>query len=196
MSALADKDSSVLPEALAVAKTIQDERYRASALNTLADKLPLELLPEALAVARTIQDEQYRASALCALADKLPQILSEALVAARAIHNQEYRTNALSALADKLPPELLPEALVAAGTIHYQRYRSIALSALASGLSQMPNVELFPLWQDTLHELSLRTRPNLLGDIEALILVIFALSGEAATVEIARAIVDVARWWK
>ncbi|MBN3952082.1 MAG: hypothetical protein HWQ38_38670 [Nostoc sp. NMS7] len=75
----------------------------------------------------------------------------------------------------------------------------LAAAEIADGTTWtvlLRNVELFPLWQDTLHELSLRTRPNLLGDIEALILVIFALSGEAATAEIARAIVDVARWWK
>ncbi|MHC5743783.1 MAG: hypothetical protein ACYTXT_18035, partial [Nostoc sp.] len=75
-------------------------------------------------------------------------------------------------------------------------YRAEALSALADSLSQMPSAELFSLWQDTLHELSLRTRPNLLRDIKALFPVIFVLSGEAATAELARAIVDVGRWWR
>ncbi|MBD2519763.1 hypothetical protein H6G93_33375, partial [Nostoc sp. FACHB-973] len=102
---------------------------------------------------------------------------------------------ALSALADKLP-EVLPEALAAARAIQSESSRADALSALADSLSQMPTAELFSLWQDTLHELSLRTRSNLLQDIKALFPVIFALGGEAATVEIARAIVDVGRWWK
>ncbi|MEH1772163.1 MAG: hypothetical protein V7L24_04385 [Nostoc sp.] len=102
----------------------------------------------------------------------------------------------MSALAKKLPPELLPEALAAARAIQDKDYRANVLSALASGLSQMPTAELFSLWQDTLHELSLRTRSNLLRDIKALFPVIFALSGEAATAEIACAIFDVARWWK
>ncbi|MGF1977677.1 MAG: hypothetical protein RMY30_019130, partial [Nostoc sp. CmiSLP01] len=130
-----------------------------------------------------------------------PELLPEALAAARAIQDEDFRAKALSALAKKLPPELLPEALAAARAIQSERYHAEALSAealsaLANSLSQMPSTELFPLWQDTLHELSLRTRPNLLQDIKALFPVIFALGGEAATLEIARAIVDVGRWWK
>ncbi|ALF56324.1 hypothetical protein ACX27_09550 [Nostoc piscinale CENA21] len=60
----------------------------------------------------------------------------------------------------------------------------------------MPYAELLPLWQETIHYLSLHTRPNLLSDIKALFPVIFALGGEAATAEVARAIMDVARWWR
>ncbi|MEH1832686.1 MAG: NB-ARC domain-containing protein [Nostoc sp.] len=185
-----------LQKALAAARAIQDENFRANALSALAEKLPPELLPEALAAARAIQDENFRANALSALAEKLPEVLPEALAAARAIQDENYRANALSALAEKLPPELLPEALAAARAIQFEYFRAEALSALANSLSQMPFTELFSLWQDTLHQLSLRTRPNLLQDIKALFPVIFALNGEAATVEIARAIVDVGRWWK
>ncbi|MEH2054945.1 MAG: hypothetical protein V7K97_01940 [Nostoc sp.] len=119
----------------------------------------------------------------------------EALAAARAIQDEDYRAIALSALAQNLP-ELLPEALAAARAIQFEGFRAEALSALADSLSQMPSRELFPLWQDTLHELSLRTRHNLLQDIKALFPVIFALGGQVATVEIARAIVDVGRWWR
>ena len=90
----------------------------------------------------------------------------------------------------------MPEALAAARAIQSEDYRAKALSALANSLSQMPAAELFSFWQDTLYKLSLRTRPNLLQDIKALFPVIFALGGKAATVEIARAIVDVGRWWK
>ncbi|MEH1897274.1 MAG: NB-ARC domain-containing protein [Nostoc sp.] len=194
LSALADKLPDILPEALAAARAIQDGHSRAYALSALADKLP-ELLPEALAAARAIQDGHSRAYALSALADKLPDILPEALAAARAIQHEDSRANALSALADKLP-ELLPEALAAARAIQDGHSRAYALSALTKSLSQMPAAELFFLWQDTLHELSLCTRPNLLRDIEALFPVIFALDGEAATVEIARGIQDVGRWWK
>ncbi|MBN3881756.1 MAG: hypothetical protein HWQ44_01880 [Nostoc sp. JL34] len=195
-SALAEKlPPELLPEALAAARGIQDEDSRADALSALAEKLP-DILPEALAAARAIQNEFFRANTLSALAEKLPDILPEALAAARAIQYEYSRANALSALAKKLPPELLPEALAAARAIQDKDYRANVLSALASGLSQMPTAELFSLWQDTLHELSLRTRSNLLRDIKALFPVIFALSGEAATAEIACAIFDVARWWK
>ncbi|MHC5598161.1 MAG: NB-ARC domain-containing protein [Nostoc sp.] len=196
LSALAEKLPDILPEALAAARAIQNEEYRAKALSALADKLPPELLPEALAAARAIQDESDRAKALSALAEKLPpELLPEALAAARAIQDEYSRANALSALAEKLP-DILPEALAAARAIQHENSRAKALSALAFGLSQMPSVELFPLWQYTLHQLSLRTRPNLLQDIKALFPIIFALAGEAATAEVARAIGDVARWWR
>jgi hypothetical protein len=46
-----------LSKALAAAKLIQDESYRAWALAALADKLPRDLLPEALAAAKTDSDE-------------------------------------------------------------------------------------------------------------------------------------------
>ncbi|OUL23253.1 hypothetical protein BV378_21420, partial [Nostoc sp. RF31YmG] len=98
------------------------------------------------------------------------------------------------ALAEKLL-ELLPEAL-AADAFEDKLDRADALSALASGLSKMPNAKLFLLWQDTVDELSVRTRSDLLSDIKALFPVIFALGGEAATAELAHAIVDVGRWWR
>ncbi|MEA5624805.1 hypothetical protein, partial [Nostoc sp. UHCC 0251] len=89
-----------------------------------------------------------------------------------------------------------PEALAAARAIQDESNRAKALSALADSLSQIQAAKLFSLWKDTLHELSLRTRSNLLRDIKALFPVIFALGDKQATAEIARAIVDVARWWK
>ncbi|MFN6540367.1 MAG: hypothetical protein RM021_029010, partial [Nostoc sp. EkiNYC01] len=164
-------------------------------LRALADKLP-DVLPQALEAAQAIQDEYSRAEALRALADKLPDVLPKALEAVQAIQDEYYRAEALRALADKLPDVLLPQALEAAQAIQSESSRAQVLSALAFGLSQMPPSQLFPVWQHTLHQLSLRTRPNLLREIKALFPVIFALGGEAATAEIARAIVDVGRWWK
>jgi hypothetical protein len=199
LSAIAEKlPSERLPEALAVAREIQyHEDNRAKALSAIAEKLPSERLPEALAVVREIQHEYYRANALSAIAEKLPsERLPEVLAVAREIQDEDDRAKALSAIAEKLPSERLPEALAVAREIQHEYYRANALSALASGLSQMPSTELFPLWRDTLHKLSLRTRPNLLRDIKILFPVIFALGGEAATAEIAHAIVDVARWWR
>nr|WP_322713067.1 NB-ARC domain-containing protein [Nostoc sp. ChiSLP03a]MDZ8214187.1 NB-ARC domain-containing protein [Nostoc sp. ChiSLP03a] len=186
-----------LQKALSTVRGIESERYRVSALSALAANLPLELLPEALATAKAIQDEQYRAYALSALAENLPsELLPEVLTTAKAIQHERYRAYAPSALAENLSPELLPQALAAATAIQNQRYRANVLSALAHSLSQMPNAKLFSLWQDTLHERSFHTRSNLLPDIEALFPVIFALGGEAAMAQVARAIVDVARWWK
>ncbi|MEH2257051.1 hypothetical protein, partial [Nostoc sp.] len=125
-----------------------------------------------------------------------PELFSEALAVARAIQDESSRANALTALAKNLPPELFLEALAAAKTIQNESSRANTLSTLADSSSQTPAAELFLLWQDSLHELSLRTRPNLLQDIKVWVPVIFALGGEAAILEIARAIVDVGRWWK
>ncbi|MDZ8070872.1 MAG: NB-ARC domain-containing protein, partial [Nostoc sp. DedQUE08] len=120
-------------KALAAARAIQDEDYRANALSALAKKLPPELLPEALTAARAIQDERYRANALRALSDKLPDILPEALAAARAIQDEYSRAYTLSPLSDKLP-DVLPEALAAARAIQDERYRANALRALSDKL--------------------------------------------------------------
>ncbi|MEI2581278.1 NB-ARC domain-containing protein [Scytonema sp. PRP1] len=195
LAALADKLPQVLPEALAAAKLIQDEYNRARALAALADKLPSDLLPEALAAAKLIEDEYNRATALAALADKLPEVLPEALAAAKLIQHEDSRARALAALADKLPSDLLPEALAAAKLIQHKYYRTDALAALALPLSKIPTTLLFPAWGQTLHELSLRTRQNLLKDIETLVPVIFTLGGQEAIAEVSCAISNVARWW-
>ncbi|WP_084226980.1 NB-ARC domain-containing protein [Nostoc sp. KVJ20] len=197
LSGLANKlPAELLPQALEVAQAIQDEEYRAQALSALADKLPAELLPQAIKATRAIQSERYRTQALSALADKLPaELLPQVLEVARAIQDERYRVQALSVLANKLP-DVLPQALEVARTIQDEEDRAQALSALAPSLSQMPLPQLFPLWEDTLHQLSLRTRPNLLSDIKALFPIIFAFDSEAATAELVRAIINVGRWWR
>nr|WP_242056970.1 NB-ARC domain-containing protein [Planktothrix sp. FACHB-1355] len=217
---------SLLPEALKAAQAIEDERYRAYALIAIAPKLPETLLPEALKASQGIESEYLRAEALSAIADKLPEVLPEALKAALAIEHEYYRAEALRAIADKLPemlpealkaaqaiesecnrvrvliaiapklPEMLPEALKAAQAIEEEYNRAEALRALAPHLSQMPEVKLFSLWKDTLHSLSLRTRPNLLRDLAELEPVIFALGGEAVLEDLFHAIQDVAKWWR
>ena len=183
-----------LLKALAAAREIQSEKDRAKALSSLADKLP-ELLPEALAAARKIQDEPDRFYALRSLNDKLPpKLLPEALAAAREIQSEKDRAKALSSLAAKLP-ELLPEALAAAREIQDEEDRAYALSSLADKLLQVQKTRLFSLWRDTLHILSVHTRPDLLSDIKALTPVIFTLGGQQALKDTASAIQDVSRWW-
>ncbi|MBD2479777.1 NB-ARC domain-containing protein [Anabaena sp. FACHB-83] len=196
LSSLADKLlPELLPEALAAARNIQNEYSRAQTLSNLADKLPPELLPEALAAAREIQDESSRAKALNGLANKLPlELLPEALAAAREIQSEYSRIEALSSLADKLP-ELLPEALALAIRLQSREGRTNALSSLTVKLSQLPKNQLFSLWRDNLHILSLRTRQDLLSEMGILTPVIFALGGEQAVKDTASAIQDVSRWW-
>ncbi|NEP77264.1 MAG: hypothetical protein F6K39_03205 [Okeania sp. SIO3B3] len=195
---LADKFPELLPEALAAARQIQSKHSRAEVIITLADKLTPELLTEALAAARQIQHKPNQARILSALADKFPELLPEALAAARQILNNRYRYHAqvIITLADKLTLELLPEALTAAQQIQDEYDRANVLNALADKLTQMPKTQLYPLWQDTLHTLSLRTRPDLLSDITALTPVIFYLGGEEAIKNTAITIQDVSRWWR
>ncbi len=153
------------------------------------------LLPEALAAAREIQSERRRAKALSSLVDELPpDLLPEVLAAAREIQSEEDRAKALSSLADKLP-ELLPEVLAAAREIESARRRAEALTSLAGKLLQLQKTPLFSLWRETLHILSVHTRPNLLTDINALTPVIFALGDKQAMKDTANAIQDVSRWW-
>ncbi|WP_054493079.1 P-loop NTPase fold protein [Ardenticatena maritima] len=125
--------------ALATARSIEVERYRAHALALLAPHLPKKerahVLAEALATARSIEDERYRARALGALAPHLPQdLLIEIIDVARSIEDERYRTIALLGLVRYLPAELLPEALDAARSIEDERYRTIALLGLADHL--------------------------------------------------------------
>jgi hypothetical protein len=67
LTGLAPYLPEILPEALATAREIGNEYYRAEALTGLAPYLPENLLPEALATARGIGDESNRAKALQAL---------------------------------------------------------------------------------------------------------------------------------
>jgi hypothetical protein len=93
---------------------------------------------------------------------------------------------------------LLPETLAAARSIQDESKlgrRADALSSLADKLSQIQKTQLFSLWRETLHILSVHTRPNLLSDIKALTPVIFTLGGQEAVKDTADAIQDVSRWW-
>lgn len=67
--------------------------------------------------------------------------------------------------------------------------------SLADKLSQIQKTPLFDHWRDTLHILSVHTRPNLLRDINTLTPVIFTLDGQQAVKYTALAIQDVSHWW-
>ena len=121
-------------------------------------------------------------------------MLPEALPIVRSIWDEYYRAKALIRLAVQLP-ELLPEVLTAARSIEAESDRADALSSLALQLSQIQKTALFAHWRETLHILSVHTRPNLLRDISALTPVIFTLGGKEAVKDTAFAIQDVSRWW-
>ncbi|MBD2255516.1 NB-ARC domain-containing protein [Nostoc parmelioides] len=192
---LADKlPSELINEALVAARVIDNEYHRTHVLITLSNKLP-EVMPEAVAAARKLSSDFLRASALSILADKLPELLPEALAVTKAIKSDKDRLRLLKDLAEKIPPELLGEALATARAIQAEWSRFETLSTFAPYLSQIPASQLLPIWSDTLHQCSVRTRNDLLQDIEALAPVIFALGGQTAVAEVVSAILDIARWW-
>jgi hypothetical protein len=195
LAALAERLPEVWLEALAAAREIQEADARADALAALAERLPAEHLPTALAAAREIQEAYFRARVLAALAERLPEVWPEALAAAREIQEAYLRAHVLAALAERLPAEHLPTALAVAREIQKADDRARVLAALAEPLAKLPRPALHPSWHETLSSLARRTRRDLLADLEALIPVIHALSGEAAIAETACAIQDVTRWW-
>lgn len=145
-------------------------------------------------------------ASLRSLSANLPPELIEALVKAQQwharralayIHNTPddfTRASALAALAPHLPPNLLEQALQAAQTIADPDARASALTDLAPHLPKLAKQRLYPLWQNALHRLALRTRRDLLSDLKSLTPVIQALGGSAALGEMTNAIADVGIW--
>ncbi len=87
-----------MAEALAVARTIQNERGRAYTLSELAKRLSgeqqVKVLVEATEAARAIQDKDDRVRALSNLTKQLPvHLLNEALIAMRATRTSRFRGN-------------------------------------------------------------------------------------------------------
>jgi hypothetical protein len=151
-----------------------------ASLNSLAAKLPVELL--------------------IALVKKNVWTPEQGLAYALQHPKPEKKVESIAELVKFLPLNLqklaLSEALSAAREIQDEDYRADALITLAEKLSQIEKKQLFSYWQETVHILSLRTRPNLLSDIKSLTPVISTLGGEEAIRDVADAIVDVTRWWR
>jgi hypothetical protein len=197
----------LLSDALAAALSPRSNWSRSFALAALAPFLPADLRGEALAAARTIEDDDGRSRALAALAPHLPEhsravVLGEALAAARAIGKERDRSKALAALAPHLPEReratVLGEALTAASSIGDEEDRSGALAALALRLADLPLRTLSTLWAQTLPVLAARKRLDLLADLRSLAPILAVLAQPDAASEhgeVARAILDVARWW-
>ncbi len=140
----AELRKQALREALAAAREIEREDYRAEVLAGLAHHLAELGHPhEALAAAGEIRDGALRTKALRELAPHLPaelrkQALREALAAAREIRDADDRARALTGLAPHLPEdrrqEVLAEALAATGEIGDGALRTKALRELAPHL--------------------------------------------------------------
>lgn len=73
--------------------------------------------------------------------------------------------------------------------------RRKALSALSTKLLEYPHNELYPFWNTAMHALALRSRKNLLIDLQSLAGIINSLGGASAIAESIRAIHHTGRWW-
>jgi hypothetical protein len=106
---------SLLNQALAVARSINNPAPRAQALISLIAELPIELrssfVKETLNTIKTIKDADHLVKSLLDLADYLPpksrrQLLAQALQAIRATNNHWLRGKLLSQIVSYLPHEL------------------------------------------------------------------------------------------
>ena len=87
------------------------------------------------------------------------------------------------------------EALETARAMADEDRRAEALAGLAPHVKQLPVVRLYFLWNETLHILAIRTRSNLLSDIQALVPLIVALGEKDALVATMQAIIEVGKWF-
>lgn len=128
--------SDLLILALAEARKIQDQYYRAYALAYLASHLP-QLRQEALEAVQAIPNEWYRdhflsTNPLIDLAPHWSEILPEALAAARSLGGS-FRAHTLRDLAIHFP-QLFPEVLAAIEAIPDENNCALALSNIAPDL--------------------------------------------------------------
>jgi hypothetical protein len=129
---------SLLWEAMAIARTFENESIRGGLLAALMPHLCSEsLLQEALAATRAMESDWPKVRALAVLAPYLPvPLLTEALATARAIEHEYWRGQALAELVPRLPEPLLTEALTAAWAIEKKYSRAMALVGLAPHLQE------------------------------------------------------------
>jgi hypothetical protein len=106
LTALVDKlTPNLLPQALKVAQSIQNEFKRAQVYSAIAIRFP-QVLPEALVSAQLIQNINERAHQLVTLTQKFPGCLPTALEAVQSIQNENDRHNELTALSKCLLNDL------------------------------------------------------------------------------------------
>ena len=147
----AERQPTVLRQALDAAAAIGNVVDRTRALGVIAPGLAADLLGQALATATAITDDFRRADALLLLAHyeaagQRPELVRQALAAACAITDDRRRAGTLTALAPAVPvnrqPEFLAPALAAATAITDDGSRAEALTTLAPLLpaDQQPDV--------------------------------------------------------
>jgi uncharacterized membrane protein YkvA (DUF1232 family) len=147
LSKLVERFPELWPEVLTTIQQIQDRygnhrqqtqgfSYKALAIISVTERVPLSYLDETLEITRHIQDASDQSSALSELAKQLPELLPEALAVTREIKDEASRAFALSELTKQLP-ELLPEALAVTREIKDEASRASVLRELAKQLPEL-----------------------------------------------------------
>jgi hypothetical protein len=148
---------------------------------------------EALLIAINLRRRDWRGPALASLAQYLDSgQLKEALDAAQAIDDTQSQVKALSNLISYLDESQLGQALLMALDIKESGIRSESLASLASRLQKASHRNLFG---QALRGLAIRSRPELLGDLRALVTAIEHLGGITTLVSTRRAVQDVGFLW-
>jgi hypothetical protein len=151
----------------------------------------------------TTADDSDRATALALLIPHLMEpvkskILRELLALILAFCHTccpEDQGRLLADLAEHFPEPLQQEALATALAIILPQPRTRALAALARTLARRPPPTLYPLWREVLALLAVRTREDMLLDLQALLPVILALGTDQVAGDMVAAVEDVGRWW-
>jgi hypothetical protein len=116
------------------------------------------------------------------------------MAAAHEIGNEEYRARLLGAIATRVLPKqrsaVLAEVLAAARAIRNERDRTKVLRDISENL---PSEQI--LLQEMLQALTVERRETMLRILGRLIWVFRDLGGERAMRDVARAIIDTAKWW-
>jgi hypothetical protein len=128
---------ALLPEALTIARAIENPDNQAVVLGLLVPRLPEASLPEALVMALAIEDSYERARVLLFLVPRLPEtLLPEALAMALAIEDSYKRAQVLELVRPRLPEALLPEVLAMVRTIENPDGRAEILRLIIADFSQ------------------------------------------------------------
>ncbi|GLS22043.1 hypothetical protein GCM10007874_50600 [Labrys miyagiensis] len=187
--------------ALAHVKAIGDEIDRSHALAALAPYLATEqrneAVSEALIAVKAARSESSRSNIITALAPLLsPVHFDETLASARGIVNAWARSSALAALALQLAPsakhEIFVEALVSAKAIDDVDFRASALMRL---VDCVPSTVRFATLVALIDTVSIISRAGALSAVAAAAHSTFELGGQAAIIELWRAINDVGHWY-
>ncbi|NJO16796.1 MAG: hypothetical protein HC877_13940 [Thioploca sp.] len=189
----------LLQQALVIARNIRYTDCLVEALSTLGTQLVDKhhlLLQQALTVAKNIHDKG-RAKVLTTLALQLvgepcQQVLQQALIAVKNIENEVSRTQALIALAPLLVEmtDLQKDFIALALS---DREKRIFISARS--IQNDSDLLTYTLWADWLEHAPLK-RSELFDVTDKLCAAAIQLSGNPQEAnEIARAVMDVAKWW-